>query len=154
MQRHSLGGGVGVAGTILSCCAHAEVASAPASAVSASQIGQLILSLFVVLALIAACAYVLRRLPLMRSPRNASMKIVEALPLSARDRLVLLDINGARLLIGVTAGSMTCLHSMATPGAKAEGSREFSTHLHASMADQPAESGTDTSTKRSTGAQT
>lgn len=88
----------------------AQAASAPSSAVSAGQIGQLALGLVMVLALIAGCALLVRRLPIIRSARNSALRIVETIPLGTRDRLMLVDAEGTRMLIGVTTGSIACLH--------------------------------------------
>ncbi len=88
----------------------AQGPSAPQSAVSLAQVTQLIVGLGIVLVVVAGCAFVLRRLPVIRSARNSSLKIVEAVPLGTRDRLLLVDAAGTRLLIGVTTGSIACLH--------------------------------------------
>ncbi|MCG3203274.1 MAG: hypothetical protein NFCOHLIN_03215 [Gammaproteobacteria bacterium] len=88
----------------------AEGPSAPQSAVSLAQLTQLVVGLGIVLVVVAGCAFVLRRLPVIRSSRNSSLKIVEAVPLGTRDRLLLVDAAGTRLLIGVTTGSIACLH--------------------------------------------
>lgn len=107
----------------------AEGPSASQSAVSLAQLTQLIVGLGVVLAVVAGCAFLLRRLPVIRSSRNSSLKIVEAVPLGTRDRLLLVDAAGTRLLIGVTTGSIACLHVLGGGAAPAS----FANTLNESM---------------------
>ncbi|MEZ5447184.1 MAG: flagellar biosynthetic protein FliO [Gammaproteobacteria bacterium] len=111
MQRIRHGMAVALVGLAASASAlAADGPSAPQSAVSLAQVTQLIVGLGIVLVVVAACAFALRRLPVIRSSRNATLKIVEAVPLGTRDRLLLVDAAGTRLLIGVTTGSIACLH--------------------------------------------
>lgn len=85
-------------------------AAAPAPGVSAAQVGQIIAGLLAVLAAFAAAVIVLRRLPLVRIARNGRLKIVESAALGTRDRLLLIEVEGIRLLLGVTPGHIACLH--------------------------------------------
>jgi len=111
MHRITHGMAAALAGLAASASAlAADGPSAPHSAVSLAQVTQLIVGLGIVLVVVAGCAFALRRLPVIRSSRNASLKIVEAVPLGTRDRLLLVDAAGTRLLIGVTTGSIACLH--------------------------------------------
>ncbi len=107
--RHGMAAALAALAASVSALA-AEGPSAPQSAVSLAQVTQLIVGLGIVLVVVAGCAFVLRRLPVIRSARNSSLRIVEAVPLGTRDRLLLVDAAGTRLLIGVTTGSIACLH--------------------------------------------
>jgi flagellar protein FliO/FliZ len=114
----------------------ADGATAPQSAVSLGQVTQLIVGLGIVLAVLAACAIVLRRLPVIRSARNSSLKIVESVPLGTRDRLLLVDAAGTRLVIGVTTGSIACLHVLGAADGRLPAG--FGEALHASLAEDSA----------------
>jgi len=93
-------------------------AAGPAPGVSTAQVGQIIAGLLVVLAVFAAAVIVLRRLPLVRLARNGRLKIVESAAVGTRDRLLLIEVEGIRLLLGVTPGHIACLHVL-TPAAAA-----------------------------------
>lgn len=74
--------------------------------------GSLVLLLLVVLSLI----WVWRRSGLMPRPaRQAGIHIVSTRSLGGRERLVMVETAGRRLLLGVTAGQITCLDAEDKP---------------------------------------
>lgn len=79
----------------------------PADTLLMTLTGSLVLVLLVVLALIWAW----RRSGLMPRPahRNGSIYVVSTRSLGGRERLVMVETPGRRLLLGVTAGHITCL---------------------------------------------
>ncbi|MGQ0656636.1 MAG: flagellar biosynthetic protein FliO [Chromatiales bacterium] len=85
-------------------------AAASTPGVSVAQVGQIIAGLLVVLAVFAAAVFLLKRLPMMRAARNGHLKVMESMALGTRDRLLLIDVEGARLLLGITPGHIACLH--------------------------------------------
>jgi flagellar protein FliO/FliZ len=78
---------------------------------------QLILGLVLILALIAGAAWLLRRFLPLRGGDGA-IKILGGLALGARERLVLVQVEEARLLLGIAPGRVQTLHVLAGPAAK------------------------------------
>ena len=52
--------------------------------------------------------------------RATSMRIVESLSLGPRERLVMVEVAGQKLLLGVTAQSVQCVHAARATGSSAE----------------------------------
>ncbi|MEZ5649176.1 MAG: flagellar biosynthetic protein FliO [Burkholderiaceae bacterium] len=52
------------------------------------------------------------RLDILPRKKSASMRVVESLPLGPRERAVLIEIQGRRLLLGVTAQSVCRLQEL------------------------------------------
>ncbi len=67
-------------------------------------------ALVAVLALIAVLAMVLRRVGTAAPRSGRVLQIVDAISISTRDRIVLVDVGGSRVLLGVTPGSIRTLH--------------------------------------------
>jgi len=98
--------------------AHEIVSSPGSGTVSADALlmtltGSLVLLLLVVLALIWAW----RRSGLMPRPARqpSSIRVLSTRSLGGRERLVLVETSGRRLLLGVTAGQITCLNAEDKP---------------------------------------
>jgi flagellar protein FliO/FliZ len=73
---------------------------------------QMLLGLVVVLGLMAGAVWLLRRYtPLQRG--DGALKIVGGLALGTRERLVLVETGGVRLLLGVMPGQVKKLHVFA-----------------------------------------
>ena len=90
------------------CCAAASTA-----AVGAGQALQVVLGLGVVLAMIVAAAWAARRLQAIRPQGSGHIRIIEGLALGTRDKLLLVEIDGRRVLLGLTPGRIATLHSFA-----------------------------------------
>jgi flagellar protein FliO/FliZ len=78
-----------------------ETASA-APAVAMADLSGVILSLVLVVAFIFAAAWIVRRMPLGLGRGNGPLKVLAALPLGPRERLVLIEARGEELLIAVS----------------------------------------------------
>lgn len=76
---------------------------------------QLTGSLLLVLAVVFAVAWALRRLQLPGRIDSRHLQILAQLPLGARERAVLIQVGDKHLLLGVAAGSVTTLHVLDTP---------------------------------------
>jgi flagellar protein FliO/FliZ len=98
--------------------------SAPGNAV-AEQLAQsslrMVGSLLAVLALVALCAWVLRRWRDQKSVESGSIEIVSAMSLGSKDRVVLLRVANEHILVGVSPTGMRRLHVVRQPGAQASG---------------------------------
>ena len=90
----------------------AAAAAGTPQAVSLDQLGQVGLGLIAVLAVFGVCVMLLKRLPMMRTRQGANLRIIEGIALGARDRVLLLQVEQTRLLLGVSPGRIECLHVM------------------------------------------
>ncbi len=70
------------------------------------------LGLVVVLAVIAGCAWLLRRFAGMQRSAAAAVKIIGSSVVGQRERVVLVEVADTWLVIGVAPGHVTALHSM------------------------------------------
>ncbi len=68
---------------------------------------QMTLGLAVVLAAVIGLSWLLRRHAL---PRGGAIQVLGGLPLGTRERLLLVEVEQVRLLIGVTATQIQALH--------------------------------------------
>jgi flagellar protein FliO/FliZ len=80
----------------------AETALAAAPTVGMADLSGVILSLVLVVGVIFAAAWVVRRMPLGIGRGNGPLKVLAALPLGPRERLVLIEARGEELLIAVS----------------------------------------------------
>lgn len=74
-----------------------------------------LLSLVVVLAVVFAVAWGMRRMQGLAGMRNPDMKIVAQMALSTRERLVIVEVGGEQLLLGVGPGVIRRLHKLEEP---------------------------------------
>ncbi len=70
-------------------------------------LAQLTVGLAVVLAALLGFTWLLRRYAL---PQGGAIQVISALPLGSRERLLLIEVDRVRLLIGVTASQIQTLH--------------------------------------------
>ena len=74
-----------------------------------------VFALLLVLALIVGLGWLLKRLPGSGFRPSEGLKLVTSLNVGARERLVVVEVNGQQLLLGVTAGSINTLHVLPEP---------------------------------------
>lgn len=77
-------------------------------------VASVILSLLLVLVLIIAVAFVLKRF----NPQGTSlsgMKIISTLHLGTKEKLVVVDVDGTQLLLGVTAHQVSLIQTLEKP---------------------------------------
>jgi flagellar protein FliO/FliZ len=99
----------------------AEAAQAATPTVGMADLSGVVLSLALVVAFIFAAAWVVRRMPLGIGRGNGPLKVLAALPLGPRERLVLIEARGEELLIAVSPAGVFNVgapHGRATQGAK------------------------------------
>lgn len=92
-------------------------APAPVAAPSASGIGtggllQAVLGMACVLGLILACAWVARRFGLQRLGGGSMVKVVSSTSVGQRERVVVVEVAGQWLVLGVTPQQINTLHSL------------------------------------------
>ena len=97
---------------------HATVqSSAPVSAAPLLQVSG---ALIAIIALILAAAWLVKRLGFVPKRTGVNgLKISASASLGARERVVVVDVEDARLVLGVTAGQINLLHKL-PPSAPAE----------------------------------
>ena len=72
-------------------------------------------ALVIVLALILALAWVAKRWMSTPGISRSSFKVLGAMSLGPREKLLLVDVGGKQVLLGVTPGSITSLQTLAEP---------------------------------------
>jgi flagellar protein FliO/FliZ len=108
---------------LLSACltlpAAAVIATPPAAAApaampawGASGLLQAASGLAIVVALIFLCAWVARRLGLQKYNSGRLVKVIASTSIGQRERVVVVEIGGTWLALGVTPGRIQSLHSM------------------------------------------
>jgi flagellar protein FliO/FliZ len=85
------------------------IAAAPEISVG-GELVRVLLSLVGIIALIFAAAWLSRRLQARTLPGGRRLRCVETMAVGPRDRLLLIDADGKRLLVGVGQGGMRTLH--------------------------------------------
>jgi flagellar protein FliO/FliZ len=103
--------------------AHADTArpfAAPATVEAAAppgvaSLGQVTLSLALVLALIFAAAWVVRKSRGFGKPGSGALDVVANLPLGQKERAVLIRVGTTQILLGVAPGRVSTLHVLTTP---------------------------------------
>jgi len=115
-------------------CAVTAAAAEPAAQTPSSPLGigklsEVFGALALVVLLIFGLALAAQRLRLARGVSGKHLRIVDALALGARERLLLVDVAGERVLLGVAGGRIERLHVLATPAAG-----DFTTVLDAARA--------------------
>src|SRR3954463_130508 len=104
-----------------------SVTTSPAPS-GVTSLGQVTLALGLVLALIFVAAWLMRRLRGFGKTATGALDIIAELPLSQKERAVLIRVGTQQVLIGVAPGRVTTLHvldepvSIPTPGGTAGGS--------------------------------
>ncbi|MGV8958966.1 MAG: flagellar biosynthetic protein FliO [Stenotrophomonas sp.] len=74
-----------------------------------------VLALLAVLALIVGLGWLLKRLPGTGFRPAEGLRVVASLNVGAKERVVVVEVNGEQLLLGVTAGGISALHRLPEP---------------------------------------
>jgi flagellar protein FliO/FliZ len=93
--------------------------AAAAPTVAMTDLSGVLLSLALVVGFIFAAAWVVRRMPMGFTRGNGPLKVLAALPLGPRERLVLVEARGEELLIAVSPAGV--FNVGAAPQARAPG---------------------------------
>jgi flagellar protein FliO/FliZ len=83
----------------------------PPPAVSSSNLVQIILSLFLVLVAIVLVAWLLKRMNMAQQGSVKLIKVLGAVPIGQRERIVLVEVKDTWLVVGVGPGQIRTLHS-------------------------------------------
>ena len=82
---------------------------------SSSQLASLLGGLTLIIVLIYGLSWFVKRFAQGGFMHNPSMKVVSTLPMGTRERLMLVDVGGKQLLLGVTATQINTLHVFDEP---------------------------------------
>lgn len=93
----------------------------PVTVSGTGYVGQVLFGLLAVLLLIAAIAWLVKRFGQGGFLANPHMKVVATLPLGPRERLAVVDMAGQQILLGISSGRITNLHTFDEPLVPAEG---------------------------------
>ncbi|HIQ40746.1 MAG TPA: flagellar biosynthetic protein FliO [Sulfurivirga caldicuralii] len=78
-------------------------------------LGQVVLSLILVVGLIFAAAGLLRRFTQWPGQKGQAIEILSAVAVGRQEKLLLVQVGGQQLLIGVTPSRISVLHTLAEP---------------------------------------
>lgn len=110
MTARLAGAAVLVAGT---CGTYAPLAcanTAPASATG--QMGSLLLSMLLIVALIVGAAWLLKRMAPHHYARSELLRVVAGAAVGQRERVVIVEIGATWLVVGVAPGQVSVLHQL------------------------------------------
>lgn len=93
------------------------------------------LGLVVVLGLIFGCAWLVRRVNGLHGVNTSAMRIVSVMSVGQRERIVLLEVGGQQILVGVTAHNVRTLHVFDEPVVSPKSPRdsEFASRLQSML---------------------
>lgn len=86
-----------------------------APTVSVAYLAKMLLSLLLVLALLLGFMWVLRRAMHMPGTANRGIKIVTVTSIGTRERLMVIEVGGEQILLGITPNRIEKLHLLAQP---------------------------------------
>jgi len=88
---------------------------APVSPISIGGMLQVLFGLLIVLAVVAATAWLLRRFSFGQHAMGGAVRVVGGVALGPRERMVLVEVGETWLLLGVAPGQVNTLHTMQRP---------------------------------------
>lgn len=91
------------------------VPSAVGSGVFAANPVSVLLGLLLVIVIIFSLAWMLRRMGGVPLAGNPSIKVLAGLSVGAREKIMLIDVGGKQLLLGVAPGRVSSLHCFDEP---------------------------------------
>ncbi len=96
-------------------------AAAPPSPLGGETIFQVLMGLALVLVAVVFCAWLMRRLLRMQpGGADGQLRILAALSMGTRERVVLLEVGDTQLLLGIAPGRIQTLHVLEQPIEMAE----------------------------------
>ena len=115
-MKRLLGGLVALPFGVLAAEPVATAVAAPVVGTSiGGQLTQLVLGLLLVLGVIFALAWLLRRVQQAGPRQGQVIELISTRALGARDRLVLVQVGNEQILLGLTPGRITPLHVLKEP---------------------------------------
>ena len=116
------------------------MAANPAAGPAAGSLIQTILALFVVLGLLAVLAWFMKRYGPKAQAGSANVKLVGALNLGGRERIMVVEVGDQWIVVGASPGRVNALATMARqPGVEADATTGATLHPHQPSASSFAE---------------
>jgi flagellar protein FliO/FliZ len=114
----------GFATTVILLVSHLAVAAEPAakaaeSAATAGSLFQVLFGLVVVLGLMGGLAWLLKRHGGVRMNATAPVKIVGGIPVGNREKILVIEVAGQWIVVGVAPGRVSTLATMPRPDSTA-----------------------------------
>jgi flagellar protein FliO/FliZ len=91
-------------------------------------IGQIVISLALVIGLVLLLAFVYKKMQL-KMPGSKHFRVVATLNVGARERLLVIEMQGKQRVIGVTANNVNFLFELETPLTEEKLASDFHTQL-------------------------
>jgi flagellar protein FliO/FliZ len=91
-------------------------------------IGQIVISLALVIGLVLLLAFFYKKMQL-KMPGSKHFKVVATLNVGARERLLVIEIQGKQRVLGVTANNVNFLFELETPLTEEKLASDFHTQL-------------------------
>lgn len=101
-----------VTAALLCCSGAALAAEQPGPAAAAGSLLQVVLGLIVVLGLMAAAAWALKRFGVAKPAGGTTVKIVGGVSVGNRERILVVEVAGQWIVVGVAAGRVNALSTM------------------------------------------
>jgi len=114
-------GGAAALGAVLCLWTACAVAQDPASPISTGSLLQVFLGLAVVLALVAGASWFVKRIGHVPGSASHAIKVIGAAAVGARERVVLIEVAGQWLVVGVAPGQVRSLATLPRGEAPAPG---------------------------------
>ena len=92
----------------------------PAPLVSGGSLLQVGGALMLVLAAVAGGAWLLKRLNPRQLTQSGALRVISATAVGQRERVVLVEVDGTWLVVGVAPGHVSALHTMPRPASQAQ----------------------------------
>ena len=102
-----------------------SLSSAPSFDISS--VAQMIIGLIFVVGLILILAWLSRRLGVANRGAASTLRMVAGMSVGTREKVVLIDVGGEQILLGVAPGRVNMLHHFSEPVAKVEQPQPIST---------------------------
>ncbi|WP_096663623.1 flagellar biosynthetic protein FliO [Polaromonas sp. AET17H-212] len=96
----------------LLCCSGAVHAAEQPGPAAAGSLLQVVLGLIVVLGLMAAAAWALKRFGVAKPAGGTTVKIVGGVSVGNRERILVVEVAGQWIVVGVAAGRVSALATM------------------------------------------
>jgi flagellar protein FliO/FliZ len=87
----------------------------PVSPLSAGSLAQLTLSLIAIVALILAISWLLKRFKVALPRGSGAMAVLDQVSIGPRERIALVRVGDAQVLVGISTGGIVALTPLATP---------------------------------------
>jgi len=118
---------------------------------SQDQLIEVVIALGIVLALIYGLAWLVKRKQVVTGLTNVPMKTLGVLPMGVKEKIILVEVGGKQLLLGMTPTNINTLATFDEPiiDVKEQHSRSFSQKLKSILAQQKLQAENDLQTKAS-----